>query len=266
MDDNHGLMESLRRARSFARLWLACFALALGVAAAAPLIHPQAIELVCGAGGQIKAVVHTDDGVEHPYDRLVSTLPLPVALELAGVAVAAPTDPHTSVLVVNLGAEPGPALGDDHWVYDATAPSGFHRFGVYSNVDEAFLPASARSAAVGTPSTRTRRRASLYVERAYPGGARPSPAEEAAHVDAMVHDLQQREVIGAVEVVDPTWIEVAYTWSWPGSSWRAEALSALEAVGVHQAGRYGRWRFQGIAASLAEGRAVGAVGSGSGGR
>jgi hypothetical protein len=62
VDDNHGLMESLRRARSFARLWLACFALALGVAAAAPLIHPQAIELVCGAGGQIKAVVHTDDG------------------------------------------------------------------------------------------------------------------------------------------------------------------------------------------------------------
>ena len=236
------------------------------------LVRALADDVDVRAGARVVAidhadrVVHTDDGVEHPYDRLVSTLPLPVALELAGVAVAAPTDPHTSVLVVNVGAEPGPALGDDHWVYDVTAPSGFHRFGVYSNVDEAFLPASARSAAVGTPSTRTRRRASLYVERAYPGGARPSPAEEAAHVDAMVHDLQQREVIGAVEVVDPTWIEVAYTWSWPGSTWRAEALAALEAVGVHQAGRYGRWRFQGIAASLAEGRAVGAAAPGSGGR
>ena len=55
-------MEPLRRARHLARLVLAWFALALGVAAAAPLVHPQAIELVCGAGGQIKAVVHTDDG------------------------------------------------------------------------------------------------------------------------------------------------------------------------------------------------------------
>ncbi len=55
-------MEALRRARYLARLVLAWFALALGVAAAAPLIHPQTIEFVCGAGGQIKAVVHTDDG------------------------------------------------------------------------------------------------------------------------------------------------------------------------------------------------------------
>ena len=55
-------MEALRRAPYLARLVLAWFALALGVAAASPLVTPQTIELVCGAGGQIKAVVHTDDG------------------------------------------------------------------------------------------------------------------------------------------------------------------------------------------------------------
>ena len=55
-------MEPLRRARHFARVLLGWFVLALGVAAAAPLVHPQAIELVCGAAGQVKAVVHTDDG------------------------------------------------------------------------------------------------------------------------------------------------------------------------------------------------------------
>ncbi len=55
-------MEPLRRARHLVRLMLAWFVFALGVAAASPLIHPQAIELVCGAGGQIKAVVHTDEG------------------------------------------------------------------------------------------------------------------------------------------------------------------------------------------------------------
>lgn len=55
-------MEPLRRAHHLARLVLAWLVLAVGVAAAAPLVHPQAIELVCGAAGQIKAVVHTDDG------------------------------------------------------------------------------------------------------------------------------------------------------------------------------------------------------------
>ena len=55
-------MEPLRRAHHLARLVLAWFVLAVGVAAASPLVHPQAIELVCGAAGQIKAVVHTDDG------------------------------------------------------------------------------------------------------------------------------------------------------------------------------------------------------------
>lgn len=204
-------------------------------------------------------VVHTDDGAEHPYERLVSTLPLPVAVQLAGVVVDAPADPHTSVLVVNIGAEPGPSLGEDHWVYDATAASGFHRYGVYSNVDESFLPASARSSVATSGAGRAPRRASLYVERAYPGGSRPTPDVEAVHVRSVVDELQAREVIGAVDVVDPTWIEVAYTWSWPGSVWRAEALAALEAVGIHQAGRYGRWRFQGIAASLAEGRVAGAA-------
>ena len=169
---------------------------------------------------------------------MVSTLPLPVAVDLAGVVVDGPPDPHTSVLVVNVGAEPGPALGTDHWVYDATAASGFHRYGVYSNVDESVLPASARSATASAATAtgaggRAARRASLYVERAYPGGQRPSPAELDRHVRAMVAELQEREVVGDVEVVDPTWIETAYTWSWPGSTWRTEALAALDAVGVH---------------------------------
>ena len=209
-----------------------------------------------------RRVVHIDtgrrelqfaDGSGAGYDRLISTLPLHVALELAGVEVDARRDPHTSVLVVNVGAEPGPALGGDHWVYDPSAESGFHRYGVYSNVDDSFLPAGSR--AVGA---RPASRASLYIERAYPGSERPDGATEAAHVDAMVGELQDRGVIGATEVVDPTWIDVAYTWSWPGSTWVADARSALAAAGVHQVGRYGRWHFQGIAESIRDGLDVGA--------
>lgn len=41
---------------------LAWFALSLAVAVASPLVHPQQVELLCSAGGQVKAVVHTASG------------------------------------------------------------------------------------------------------------------------------------------------------------------------------------------------------------
>jgi hypothetical protein len=58
-------------------------------------------------------------------------------------------------------------------------------------------------------------------------------------------------------VVHPTWIDVAYTWSWPGSGWTAEALRMLEDQSIYQVGRYGRWQFQGIADSIRDGFVAG---------
>lgn len=42
-------------------LW---FVLSLGVAVASPIVHPQAVELVCSSVGSVKVVVHTEDGVQ----------------------------------------------------------------------------------------------------------------------------------------------------------------------------------------------------------
>ena len=42
-------------------LW---FMLSLGVAVASPIVHPQAMELVCSSAGSIKVVVHTEDGAQ----------------------------------------------------------------------------------------------------------------------------------------------------------------------------------------------------------
>ena len=71
-------------------------------------------------------------------------------------------------------------------------------------------------------------------------------------------ELQAWDWIGEVDVLDPTWIEVAYTWSWAGSPWRQQALSVLEQHDICQVGRYGRWVFQGIADSIRDGLMVGA--------
>ncbi len=192
--------------------------------------------------------VEFEDGSTLQYDRLISTLPLNAVLKMTGSIVDFTTDPHSSVLVLNIGAQRGPRCPDDHWLYLPSSASGFHRVGFYSNVDAQFLPASARS--LGT-------RVSVYVERAYLPGERPSKAQENEYVQAAVRELQDFGFITDVEVVDPTWIEVAYTWSWPRSKWRFSALQMLESHGIFQVGRYGRWIFQGIADSLRDGFVVG---------
>jgi protoporphyrinogen oxidase len=187
------------------------------------------------------------DGREVAYRRVLATVPLDVALRLAAVdpTTLPPPDPATSVLVVNIGGQRGRRCPAHHWLYDPEAEAGFHRYGVYSNVDPSFVPG-------GDPG-----RVAIYVEHAMARGARPSAADEAALVDATVRELQARDVVGEVEVVDVSWVDAAYTWTRPGSTWAAEAIAALEALGIEPVGRYARWHFQGIAESVAEGLAAG---------
>ncbi len=192
--------------------------------------------------------VRFEDGSAAPYRRLISTLPLNVTCALAGLVVDARPDPFTAVLVLNIGAVRGPRCPPGHWLYNCRTRAGFPRVGFYNNVDESFLPRRGRHD-----------RVSIYVERAYLPGTRPDADAEAAYVRSVVAELQEWGFIREAEVVDPTWIEVAYTWSSPGSPWRAQGLAALQARDVYPVGRYARWVFQGIADSIRDGLFVGAA-------
>jgi protoporphyrinogen oxidase len=194
--------------------------------------------------------IYFEDGTSAPYERLISTLPLRQMVEMTGVKTAGKPDPYTSVLVLNIGAQKGRRCPCDHWLYTVGTRSGFHRVGFYSNVDSSFLPQSSR---------RQKDRVCIYIERSYAEGAKPRPAEEASYLKDAVAELQSWEFIGEVDVVDATWIEVAYTWSYPGSSWKQEAFEALSNCGIQQAGRYGRWNFQGITESIREGLEISRV-------
>jgi len=196
---------------------------------------------------KVKAI-YFDDGSVIGYEVLLSTLPLNKMVEMTGLIIDERPDPATSVLVVNIGAKRGENCPDDHWIYIPQSHAGFHRVGFYSNVDFSFLPPSAR---------RGRDRVSIYVEKAYPEGQKPDEREVKALCEDVVRELQEWGWIGEAEVVDPTWIEVAYTWSWPNSHWREKALKALEEHGIYQVGRYGRWVFQGIADSIKDGLIAG---------
>ncbi|HXG30300.1 MAG TPA: FAD-dependent oxidoreductase [Thermodesulfobacteriota bacterium] len=188
------------------------------------------------------------DGSGTRYERVISTLPLNRVMEMTGLEVDEEPDCCTSVLVLNIGAKRGENCPDEHWLYIPDSDSGFHRVGFYSNVDSSFLPRSSRG---------SNDRVSIYVERAYREGEKPSDDEIKTYSDGVVRELRLWGFIGDVETIDPTWIEVAYTWSWPGSNWRKKALKSLEGFGIFQVGRYGRWIFQGIAESIGDGFSVG---------
>jgi len=55
-------MQALRNASLLARLVLAWFALAIGVAVASPVVKPQGLELLCTGTGAMKLLVAGDDG------------------------------------------------------------------------------------------------------------------------------------------------------------------------------------------------------------
>lgn len=184
------------------------------------------------------------DGTSTTYDELISTLPLNRVMEMTGLETESRPDPHTSVLVLNIGALRGPRCPDDHWLYNPDTQSGFHRVGFYSNVDSSFLPQSMRRDNSGV---------SIYIERAFVGGDGLAPGELEPYKESVVRELQEWGFIGDAAVVDDTWIDVAYTWSWPGSRWKKQAMKELENHQIYQIGRYARWNFQGIADSIRDG-------------
>ncbi|MDV2992359.1 MAG: hypothetical protein N4J56_002013 [Chroococcidiopsis sp. SAG 2025] len=195
-----------------------------------------------------KEVIFADDSGTH-YETLISTLPLNYMMQMTGLEVPSEPDPYTSVLVLNIGGTKGSNCPDDHWLYTPDSKSGFHRVGFYSNVDKSFLPMSSRKNAD---------RVSIYVERAYLGGDKPAADEVREYSQSVVQELCDWGFIQQAEVVDPTWIDVAYTWSWAGSSWKQQSIQMLEKYDIYPVGRYGRWIFQGITDSIKDGFFVGA--------
>ncbi len=188
--------------------------------------------------------IYFNDGTSQGYEKVISTLPLNEVLEITGLDVGEPPDPATSVLVVNIGATKGPRCPSEHWLYIPKSRAGFHRVGFYSNVDPSFLPASARE---------RQDHVSIYVEKSFRQDEKLTETQVSLLCEQIVKELQDWGWIKEIEVIDPSWVHVAYTWSWPGSKWRSKAIQALEECEIYQAGRYGRWVFQGIADSIRDG-------------
>lgn len=189
-------------------------------------------------------IIYFKDKTSVCYDKLISTLPLNEMVKMADIKIKEKADPYTSVLALNLGAVKGRRCPGEHWLYIPDSISGFHRVGFYSNVDVSFLP---------KPFRKDERHTGIYVERAYANGKKPSISTIRNYISSVIKELQGWGFIEKVEVADAVWIDVAYTWLRPGSEWRKIAINALKKHNIHQIGRYGRWKFQGVAESVKEG-------------
>jgi hypothetical protein len=87
-------MQRLRHARFLARLVLAWFALAIGVAVAAPIVQPQTAQLVCTGGGIMKLIVQGDDGQGQPAQSHTLDCPLCASVAPPPPAARAAEPPH----------------------------------------------------------------------------------------------------------------------------------------------------------------------------
>ncbi|HSI54715.1 MAG: hypothetical protein ACAH21_05160 [Ramlibacter sp.] len=113
-------MQRLRQATVLARLVLVWFALAIGVAVAAPLVHPQDLQLVCSAGGTVKLIAQDADSGQpssvHTLDcPLCATMAAPPPFIEQAHALAAVTALAaglvSSVRIAALTSPPLPARG-----------------------------------------------------------------------------------------------------------------------------------------------------------
>jgi hypothetical protein len=114
-------MQHLRQALNLTRFVLVWFALSVGVAIASPMVHPQAMDLVCTSTGSMKLVVQGDDSdvaaTSHTLDcPLCATLSAPPALNTALTqpapsALAHALEPLAAAHIAAVTAPPLPSRG-----------------------------------------------------------------------------------------------------------------------------------------------------------
>ena len=192
---------------------------------------------------RLKKKIFFNDGSHAAYGKLISTIPLNELVKLCTLKEFNVPDPHTSVLVFNIGAQRGAKCPKDHWVYVPGSQSGFHRLGFYSNVDTSFLPEVKQQKDL----------VSIYVEISFLPNDKPNAQRLVQLEKQIIEELKGWKYIKEAEVVSSTWINHAYTWNFPGSQWKDESMAYLKNHGIYSIGRYGAWKFQGILDSMKDG-------------
>ncbi len=173
---------------------------------------------------------------EVSFERLVSSVPFPQLLKIAGLSHDASVFSWNKVLVFNLGFDrKGPR--DVHWVYYPDRDRSFYRVGFYDNMFDAD-------------------RMSLYVELGFPRGA---PIDVDAMRERVLQDLEaeglvkgHRLVAHHSVVMDPAYVHLTRA----SMAEHRRLAAVLRQHGVHSIGRYGGWTYCSIEDDIIEARAL----------
>ncbi len=189
-----------------------------------------------------RRLARLSDGSEVHWSALVSTLPLPLLVDLLHrvpdeVRAAAGKLRATDVTWVAVGVR-GPNLQPWHWVYTPEPEFTTYRIGSPSAV---------------FPGTAPEGTSSFYVE--YSGPRSPQACARAA-----VEDLVRAKMIhGAADVLftEPRVIRNAYVlYDAHYGPARQRVIDFLSGVGIRTAGRYGNWEYSSMEDALLGGRAA----------
>jgi len=187
-------------------------------------------------GIDLKARVATTTKRQVRYRALISSAPLPMLLDAAGVQHAKSAFTWNKVLVFNLGFDKkGPR--DVHWTYFPDRALRFYRVGFYDNILDGD-------------------RMSLYVEIG-------ASAEETLDIDAerarALEGLKRERIITDQKltaehhvVLNPAYVHITEA----SLKETARTKGLLEAAGVFSVGRYGGWTYCSIEDNIVETRAL----------
>jgi protoporphyrinogen oxidase len=181
--------------------------------------------------------VATTERREIRFDHLVSAIPFPKLLSIAGM----PHDPgvysYNKVLVFNLGFD---RKGERavHWIYYPERELCFYRVGFYDNIFDS-------------------ERMSLYVEIGYPHDAVIDAAEIERMQERVLGDLAKVGVVRGHQlesfhsvVLDPAYVHITRA----SIADVAAKKGILATRGVYSVGRYGSWTYCSIEDNIVEAR------------
>lgn len=204
------------------------------------LLDQSKIHTSCGAKSiDLNAkTVTTDDGQVLPFDRLVSTLPFPMLLQMCGVDYNPDIYSWNQVLVFNIGFDSKGPVDKFHWIYFPEGKYIFYRVGFYDNI-------------LSTDRT------SVYVEIGFDNKAVIEPEKYYQRVlDDMLAagliDPSQQVVDYETVVMNPAYVHITNA-----SVADVESKKQLLAQhGVYSIGRYGSWTYCSIEDNIKEARAL----------
>ncbi len=171
---------------------------------------------------------------ELKYDRLISTMPLPLLLDMCKLEYRKDAFSCNKVLVFNLGFD---TKGNDQtssWVYVPEKEYIFYRFGYYDNI-------------MGTG------RMSLYVEIGFPENAELE--KEGVYLEQVLDGLKRMGVITTQKLVDyemilmnPAYVHISKN----GIEETLRCKRMLAEKDIYSIGRYGSWTYCSIEDNILE--------------